>query len=149
MIVALDAERSLRLDVAADVCEGNDVYCWLLGDLAERSGGAIRVTNPREDWASQPAMVIVSFTLNDQECRLSLMDCGKWVDPGVVTGLNELLSDASPRFLFVDGTDQTIVVTRATREERSVIEAGGVVRLLDEPPAQWMRVLPGTGPSPS
>jgi len=95
-IATLDDERTLYEDPEADVGPGNNVYRSYLRQLAKRSGYPLRITAVKEDCSSQPRSVIVSYRLGDEQKRLVLTNCNDWIDPGVVTGLNDSLPVDGP-----------------------------------------------------
>ena len=139
-LVVLDADRTVYDDTEADVGAGNNVYVSYLRRLSKCSGGAFKITNVKEDWKTQPGSVIVSLRLNDERRHLRLADCNDWIDPDVITGLNELLPSDGPRFFIVDTGGQSAIVTRATEAERQALDASTNARLLSEPPEWWLSV---------
>ena len=84
--------------------------------------------------------MVVSFRLGTERNRLVLAERDDWINPFVVSGLNDLLPSAGPRFFFVDNGGQIAIVTRATEEERQALEEMRPVRLLSEPPDWWLSV---------
>ncbi len=139
-LLVLDSERTWYDDPEADVSPGNEVYRSFLRELAKCSGGAMKVTNVKEDWESQPGSVVLSFRLNGERHHLVLDDMDDWINPFAVTGLNDLLPPDNPHFYFVDNGGQMAIVTRATEKERQALEAARPIRLLTEPPDWWMAV---------
>ena len=139
-LLIFDADRTVYEDAEADVSMGNKIYVAYLRMLSKRSGGAFRITNVKEDWKSQPGSVVVSFRLGNKRHQLVLAVGDDWINPFVITGLNNLLPNDGSRFFFVDNGGQMALVTRATEEERRALEELRPVRLLSEPPDWWLSV---------
>ena len=139
-LVVLDSDRTVYDDTEADVGAGNNVYVTYLRRLSKCSGGAFKITRVKEDWKSERGSVMVSLRLNDERRHLVLADCNDWIDPDVITGLNELLPRDGPRFFIVDTGGQSAIVTRATEAERQTLEGARSLRLLSEPPEWWLSV---------
>ena len=78
----------------------------------------------KEDWKSQPGSVVVSFRLGNERHQLVLAEDDDWINPFVVTSLNNLLPNDGPSFFFVDNGGQMALVTRATERWRNCVRCG-------------------------
>jgi len=139
-LIILDGKRTIFLDSDAGVTPGYMVYRAVLSVLAKLSGGAYVILRSKEDWEASPGHVEVSFLLNGDRHSFSLLDTGRWLNPAVVTELNGLLPAQGPRYWFIDTGGQMGAITRATKDERQVLEALRPISLSAEPPDWWQEL---------
>jgi hypothetical protein len=120
-----DAARVLWIDLEADVVGGNDVYVSTLEQLDGISLGAFEPAGISETWAAEEGPITVAFELGDGRHELQPAYLEDWIDPGILVGINALITDAGRRFELYRAFDQSAVVLALTDVERQALEARG------------------------
>jgi hypothetical protein len=138
-LIQLDSDRTLVTDIELDTSEGEDVYVRMLHQLGKLSGGSFKPLGVSENWEALPDRVVVGFGHAGQHLDVVVKECGDYIDPFVITQLNELLGPG-PRFWFVDTGGQEAIVTCATAAEREHLQRLRPVHLAAEPPGWWSAV---------
>ncbi len=120
-----DATRVLWIDLEADVFAGGDVYVATLDQLAAISGGAFAPTAVSETWEDETGPVTVAFDLAGARHELRPAYLEDWIDPGILSGINERIAEGGRRFELYRAFDQTAFIVALTDAERSGLEARG------------------------
>ena len=120
-----DTIRAWWRDLEADVFDGNGVYVAVLQEWATISAGAFAPTAIEETWESETGPVRVSFELDGARHVLEPEYIEDWIDPRIVTPINELIAPSGRQFAFVTAFDQTAFVLALTDEERAALENRG------------------------
>jgi hypothetical protein len=125
IVAAEDPERVWWQDLEADVADGNDVYVETLQGWAAISQGAFEPTGITEDWASGEGPVSIAFSLGGEPREITPAYLEDWIDPGILTPINELIAPSGRRFELYQAFDQTAFVMALTDVERQGLEARG------------------------
>jgi hypothetical protein len=67
----------------------------------------------------------VTFVLGGETVELKPEYLEDWIDPRILTPINERIADSGRQFELFQAFDQSAFVTVLTREERSALEARG------------------------
>jgi hypothetical protein len=124
-VAALDRSRAWWGDLEADVADGNDVYASTLADWATISVGSFQPDQIEETWESEAGPVLVRFTLNDEDVELTPEYLEDWIDPGIITPINERIAPTGRQFRLVKAFDQTAFLLALNHAERTALEARG------------------------
>jgi hypothetical protein len=142
--VARDDERSLYESARPDADEVNHVYRVLVPHLARLT--QVEVTKVREEWSSDLREVRISFNLDSVRRAFTLPDCNRYVSPDLITRFNALIPNNGRRLWFPEHPmDENLIVTAATKSERSELQNRRPLTLLPTPP-DWWRELGGPVP---
>ena len=120
-----DLSRAWWRDLEADVFDGNGVYAAVLREWAAISAGTFEPTAIEETWESETGPARVSFELDGDRHVLEPEYLEDWIDPRIVTRVNELIAPSGRRFTFVTAFDQTAFVLALTADERTALEDRG------------------------
>jgi hypothetical protein len=124
-VAAQDRTRAWWGDLEADVADGNDVYASALEDWAAVSVGAFEPEQVEETWESQAGPVKNSFTLDGEGVELTPEYLEDWIDPRIITPINERIADSGRQFTLVKAFDQTAFLMALDEGERAALEARG------------------------
>jgi hypothetical protein len=120
-----DHQRVWWQDLEADVADGNDVYVETLQGWAAISQGAFEPAGITENWESGEGPVTIAFSLGGEPQEITPAYLEDWIDPGILTPINELIVAAGRRFELYKSFDQTAFVMALTDLERQGLEARG------------------------
>ena len=112
-------------DREADVVDGNDVYASVLEEWAAVSGGSFQPDQIEETWGSEAGPVTVSFTLDGEQVELAPEFLEDWIDPRIISPINERIAGSGRQFTLVQAFDQTAVLLALDDRERAALEARG------------------------
>jgi hypothetical protein len=124
-VAALDRTRAWWGDLEADVADGNDVYASTLAEWAAISVGAFQPDQIEETWESDAGPVVVRFTLNDEDVELTPEYLEDWIDPRIISSINERIAPSGRQFTLVKAFDQTAFLLALDPGERDAREARG------------------------
>ena len=124
-VAALDQTRVWWGDLEADVADGNDVYASVLEDWAAVSVDSFQPDQIEETWESDAGPVTVRFTLDGEEVELAPEYLEDWVDPRIITPINERIAPTGRQFTVVQAFDQTAFLMALDQAERAALEARG------------------------
>jgi len=142
-LLALDCDRTWSEDVNAGACPGDNLHERTLFAISKVVGKSMRsLRDAVEAWVSPDGDVELSFWLSRRQCRVRLPSPRQYLSPALITGINELLPDSSPRLWFAGSPSPIAVVTRATAAERDALQHLTGVALSDTPPGWWTRLAP-------
>jgi hypothetical protein len=122
VVAGVDDERVWWGDLEADVDPTNKVYETTLEAWAGISRGAFAPSGITETWASTTGPVTVSFTLNGKPETLNPAYLDDWIDPTIITRINELIASSGKQFELYRAFDQTLFLTALTAEEKRALE---------------------------
>lgn len=122
MVAAADPDRVWWNDLEADVAPDNRVYEDTLDEWAAISKGAFAPTDIAETWASDTGPVTVTYQLDGSKQTLKPADLEDWIDPGILTAIDDQIADSGRRFELYRGFDQTAFVVALTADERATLE---------------------------
>jgi hypothetical protein len=122
VVAGVDDERVWWGDLEADVDPTNKVYETTLEAWAGISRGAFAPSGITETWASSQGPVTVSFTLNGKPETLNPAYLDDWIDPTIITRINELIASSGKQFELYRAFDQTLFLTALTAEEKRALE---------------------------
>jgi hypothetical protein len=125
LIAEQDTARAMWIDLEADVGEDNDVYVATIDRLAEISVGAFEPTGLTEAWASPSGPVRITFALGGSQQELQPAYFEDWIDPMIISDINEMISGGGRRFELYKAFDQTAFILALTESERRGLEARG------------------------
>ena len=125
IVASLDESRVWWGDLEADVGHGSDAYVMTLGQWAAISKGAFAPEDIRETWGSGEGPVTVAFTLDGENVELRPEYLEDWIDPRILTPINERIADSGRRLELFQGFDQSAFVMALTDKERDALEARG------------------------
>ena len=124
-IAALDRERVWWRDLEADVVDGNDVYVAVLQEWATISRGSFIPESIEETWGSEEGPVTVRFVLEGETVELSPAYLEDWMDPKIVTPINDLIAESGRQFELFQAFDQTAFVIALEDGERQALLGRG------------------------
>lgn len=124
-VAGTDADRVWWRDLEADVGQGGEVYVATIEEWAGISVGAFAPTAIAERWASASGPVEVTFTHAGSDVVLTPEYLDDWIDPRILTPINDLIASSARRFTLVRAFDQTAVLLALTDDERAAFEARG------------------------
>jgi hypothetical protein len=124
-VAALDRSRVWWGDLEADVGDGCDVYASVLEEWAAVSGGAFQPEQIEETWESETGPVTVRFALDEEEVELAPEYLEDWIDPRIISPINERLATTGRQFTVVRAFDQTAFLLVLDEGERAALEARG------------------------
>ena len=124
-VAALDRTRVWWGDLEADVADGNDVYASVLDEWAAVSVDSFQPDQIEETWESDAGPVTVRFTLDGEEVELAPEYLEDWVDPRIITPINERIAPTGRQFTVVQAFDQTAFLMALDQAERAALEARG------------------------
>ena len=124
-VAALDRSRVWWGDLEADVGDGSDVYASVLEEWAAVSGGSFQPDQIEETWESEAGPVTVSFTLDGEQVELAPEYLEDWIDPRIITPINESIAASGRQFTLVQAFDQTAFLLALDEGERAALEARG------------------------
>jgi hypothetical protein len=122
VVAAADDQRVWWGDLEADVDASNKVYASTLEAWARISAGAFTPTGIDETWASASGPVTVSFTLSGKREILNPAYLEDWIDPTILTRINELIAPNGRQFELYRAFDQTLFLTALTPAEKQSLE---------------------------
>jgi hypothetical protein len=122
VIAGVDDARVWWGDLEADVDPSNKVYESTLEAWAGISRGAFAPSGITETWASPTGPVTVSFTLNGKPETLKPAYLEDWIDPTIITRINELIASTGKQFELYRAFDQTLFLTVLTAAEKRTLE---------------------------
>ena len=125
VVASLDQSRVWWGDLEADVGEVNQVYAQTLQEWAAISKGSFEPEDVRETWASESGPVSVSFTLDGEEVELKPEYLEDWIDPRIITPINERIAGSGRQFELFQAFDQSAFLMALTDDERDALEARG------------------------
>jgi hypothetical protein len=125
LVAALDRSRVWWGDLEADVGDGNDVYASVLEEWARVSRGSFRPDRIAETWESERGPVAIRFTLDSEEVELAPEYLEDWIDPRIITPINERIAASGRQFTLVQAFDQTAFLMALDDQERAALEARG------------------------
>ena len=125
IVAAEDQQRVWWQDLEADVAEGNDVYVDTLEGWAAISDGAFEPSEISEDWLSGGGPVTIKFSVGGEPQEITPEYLEDWINPGILTRINELIAPSGRRFELYKAFDQTAYVMALTHPERQALEARG------------------------
>jgi hypothetical protein len=124
-IAEQDRTRVWWGDLEADVADGNDVYAQTIAEWGEISVGAFEPTDITETWDRAEGPVIVGFADDGTRHSLAPAYLEDWIDPGILTDINELIAGSGRRFELYKAFDQTAFLMALTDDERRALEGRG------------------------
>jgi hypothetical protein len=146
-LLVLDGDRTWSEDVDAAARPGENVHEGTLWAISRVIGKALRsLRDPEEAWAAPDEDVQLSFELGRRHCRLRLPAPRQYLSPALITGINELLPDSSPRLWFAGSRAPIAIVTVATAAERDTLRQLAGVTLSQAPPDWWTGLAPLSAP---
>jgi hypothetical protein len=122
VVARADDQRVWWGDLEADVDASNKVYESTLDAWAGISVGAFMPTGIEETWASASGPVTVSFTLSGKRAMLNPAYLDDWIDPTILTRINELIAPSGRQFELYRAFDQTLFLTMLTGKEKRALE---------------------------
>jgi hypothetical protein len=125
VVAEQDPTRVWWRDLEADVAAENEVYAQTIAEWSEISAGAFEPTDIVETWQGPAGPVTVAFTHDGTQRTLSPEYLEDWIDPRILTQINEAIADSGRRFEMVKAFDQTAFVIALTEAEREGLEARG------------------------
>ena len=120
-----DQTRVWWRDLEADVSDGNEVYAQTLADWGEISVGAFEPMDITETWDRAEGPVIVEFDHDGTRHFVAPTYLEDWIDPGILVGINQLITGSSRRYELYRAFDQTAFVMALTDDERRALEGRG------------------------
>ena len=114
VVASLDQSRVWWGDLEADVGDVNQVYAQTLEEWAAISKGSFEPEDVRETWASESGPVTVSFTLDGEEVELKPEYLEDWIDPRIITPINERIADSGRQFELFQAFDQSAFLMALT-----------------------------------
>ena len=120
-----DQQRVWWHDLEADVADGNDVYVETLEGWAAISEDAFQPAGITEHWAPGEGPVTITFSLGGEPHEITPAYLEDWIDPGILTPINELIAPEGRRFELYKSFDQTAFVMALTEAERRGLESRG------------------------
>jgi hypothetical protein len=142
-LLALDCDRTWSEDVDADARPGENQHertLFAIGKLLGKSMRSLR--DAAETWAGSGGDVELSFWLSRRQRMIRLPSPRQYLSPALITGINELLPESSPRMWFAVSPSPIAVVTRATAAERDALQHLTGVTLSQAPPQWWTNLAP-------
>ena len=124
-VAAQDRTRAWWGDLEADVADGNDVYASVLEEWAAVSVGAFEPEQVEETWESEAGPVKVRYTLDGEDVELAPEYLEDWIDPRIITPINERIAASGRQFTLVKAFDQTAFLLALDEGERAALEARG------------------------
>jgi hypothetical protein len=124
-VAALDRTRVWWGDLEADVADGNGVYASVLAEWAAVSVDSFQPDQIEEAWESGAGPVTVRFTLDGEEVELAPEYLEDWIDPRIITPINERIAATGRQFTVVKAFDQTAFLLALDKGERAALEARG------------------------
>jgi hypothetical protein len=125
IVAAADESRVWWSDLEADVDAENQVYASTLEEWAAISEGAFEPHDIEERWNSGSGPVTVTFTLDGTAVALAPEYLEDWIDPRILTPINDQIADTGRRFELFQTFDQSAFVMALTAKERAALEARG------------------------
>lgn len=102
-----------------------DVYVTTLEEWAAISKGAFEPADIHETWDGGEGPVTVTFTLDGEHVELRPEYLEDWIDPRILTPINERIADSGRRFELFQAFDQSAFVMALTDAERNALQARG------------------------
>ena len=124
-VAALDRTRVWWGDLEADVGDGSGVYASVLEEWATVSAGSFEPDQIEETWDAETGPVAVRFTLDGEEVELAPEYLEDWIDPRIITPINERMAASGRQFTLVQAFDQTAFLLALDGRERAALEARG------------------------
>jgi hypothetical protein len=112
-------------DLEADVGAENHVYASTLEEWAAISKGAFAPQQIQETWDSGSGPVTIRFALDGETVELTPEYLEDWIDPRILTPINEQIADAERQFELFQAFDQSAFLMALTAKERAALEARG------------------------
>jgi hypothetical protein len=125
VVAARDESRVWWGDLEADVDQSNQVYAQTLGEWAAISKGAFKPEDIQEMWDAARGPVTVTLTHAGQTVVLEPEYLEDWIDPRILTPINELIANSGRKFELFQAFDQTAFVMALKEDEREALEARG------------------------
>ena len=125
LVAALDRTRVWWGDLEADVADGNDVYASTLAEWAAVSADSFQPEQIEETWESEAGPVTIRFTLDGDEVELTPEYLEDWIDPRIISPINERIAASGRQFTLVKAFDQTAFLLALDPGERAALEARG------------------------
>lgn len=125
IVASLDESRVWWGDLEADVGHGSEAYVMTLEEWAAISKGAFAPEDIRETWESEEGPVTVAFALDGENVELRPEYLEDWIDPRILTPINERIAGSGRRFELFQAFDQSAFVMALTDKERDALEARG------------------------
>ena len=125
VVASLDESRVWWGDLEADVGHGSEAYVMTLEQWAAISKGAFAPRDIRETWESEEGPVTVAFALDGENVELRPEYLEDWIDPRILTPINERMAESGRRFELFQAFDQSAFVMALTDRERDALEARG------------------------
>ena len=125
IVASMDVSRVWWGDLEADVGAENQVYAATLEEWAAISEGAFDPQAIEERWASGSGPVTISYAVDGQAVELAPDYLEDWIDPRILTSVNEQIADSGRQFELFQAFDQSAFVMALTGSERTALVARG------------------------
>jgi hypothetical protein len=89
------------------------------------SAGSFQPDQIEESWESEAGPVTVRFTLDGEDVELAPEYLEDWMDPRIITPINERIATTGRQFTLVQAFDQTAYLLALDDRERAALEARG------------------------
>lgn len=123
LVVALaDDSRVWWGDLEADVHQENLVYEQFLEEWAAISAGAFEPSTIEESWEGPEGPLTVSLTLDGQSIELHPVYLEDWVDPRILSPINEAIAGSGRQFEPYRAFDQSLYLVALTPDEKRALE---------------------------
>jgi hypothetical protein len=125
VVASMDDSRVWWGDLEADVGADNQVYETTLEEWASISKGAFAPQQIDETWDSGSGPLTITFTLGGDTIELAPEYLEDWIDPRILTPINEQIANSGRRFELFKAFDQSAFLMALTGSERAALEARG------------------------
>ncbi|HEV8489642.1 MAG TPA: hypothetical protein VGQ58_07640 [Candidatus Limnocylindrales bacterium] len=122
LVAATDVSRVWWGDLEADVDEANAVYASVLEEWGAISSGAFAPTGIEETWDSPTGPVSISLTTGDRSLELQPEYLEDWIDPRILTPVNDVIAASGRQFELYRAFDQTLFLVALTPGEKRALE---------------------------
>ncbi len=87
-IARKDSEKTLMIDLEADVCMSNEMYIHFINELETISNNKLSVENIKEIWESETGPIELSFEIEGKKFTCNPEFNNDWLDGGFIEIIN-------------------------------------------------------------